>query len=350
MAMQGIDIASYQAGIDLNAVPCDFAIVKATEGTGYTNPDCDRAIQQLYSLGKPSGVYFYARGINGEADFFVDKIQGYIGRSILCIDWESGDNNRWGDMGYLDGLITTIINRTGVKPLIYAPQRAYDEIAAVASAHDCGVWLQKYANMNDTGYQDSPWDEESYNVAMRQYSSCGCLANWSGHLDLDKFYGDVDAWNAYVGIGKPVERSVNVQLWQNNGSDAQKFSVEWEGDYVTLTNVASGLCLDVSNAGTTDGTNVQVYTPNGTDAQKWKIINAPGDYRPDAPVEFVPKVNESMRLDANACGTDWGTNIQIWSANDSDAQKFTIIDHGGGVWTIVNNHAMLPLDVVNGGN
>ena len=31
MAMNGIDIASYQTGIDLGVVPCDFVIVKATE-------------------------------------------------------------------------------------------------------------------------------------------------------------------------------------------------------------------------------------------------------------------------------------------------------------------------------
>ena len=43
MAMNGIDIASYQTGIDLTVVPCDFVIVKATEGTGYVNPDFSRA-------------------------------------------------------------------------------------------------------------------------------------------------------------------------------------------------------------------------------------------------------------------------------------------------------------------
>jgi len=45
MSMNGIDIASYQAGIDLASVPCDFAIIKATEGISYVNPDCDRAFQ-----------------------------------------------------------------------------------------------------------------------------------------------------------------------------------------------------------------------------------------------------------------------------------------------------------------
>ena len=31
MAMNGIDIASYQSGIDLNVVPYDFVIIKATK-------------------------------------------------------------------------------------------------------------------------------------------------------------------------------------------------------------------------------------------------------------------------------------------------------------------------------
>ncbi|HEN8406644.1 TPA: endolysin, partial [Enterococcus faecium] len=43
--MNGIDISSHQTGIDLSKVPCDFVNIKATGGTGYVNPDCDRAFQ-----------------------------------------------------------------------------------------------------------------------------------------------------------------------------------------------------------------------------------------------------------------------------------------------------------------
>ena len=46
MAMNGIDISSYQSGINLTVVPCDFVITKATEGTGYVNPDYERAYAQ----------------------------------------------------------------------------------------------------------------------------------------------------------------------------------------------------------------------------------------------------------------------------------------------------------------
>lgn len=52
MSMNGIDISSWQSGIDLAKVPCDFVIIKATEGLTYVNPDCDRAYQQGLKLGK----------------------------------------------------------------------------------------------------------------------------------------------------------------------------------------------------------------------------------------------------------------------------------------------------------
>ena len=37
--MNGIDISRYQKGINLAAVPCDFVIIKATQGTSYVSPE-----------------------------------------------------------------------------------------------------------------------------------------------------------------------------------------------------------------------------------------------------------------------------------------------------------------------
>ena len=96
MSMNGIDISSWQKGINLNAVPCDFVIVKATGGTEYINPDYNRAMNQAISAGKKVGVYHYARekGCKGsaaaEADFFVKTVQSYIGKAILVLDWGRG--------------------------------------------------------------------------------------------------------------------------------------------------------------------------------------------------------------------------------------------------------------------
>lgn len=201
MVMQGIDIASHQTGIDLNKVPVDFVIEKATQGTGYVNPDCDRVVQQAIKLGKCWGVYHYigGQGAVAEADYFVDNIKGYIGKGLLAVDWEEIQNSAWGNAAYLDALVARVIERTGIKPLIYAQASVYNQVAAIAKKHDCGIWCAQYANDKATGYQDEPWNEGKYACAIRQYSSAGRLPGWSGNLDLNKFYGDANAWAKYAG-------------------------------------------------------------------------------------------------------------------------------------------------------
>lgn len=199
MAMQGIDISAWQAGIDLMKVPCDFVIVKATQGTAYVSESCDEQVQQAISLGKPFGFYHYVGGdgAQAEADFFIDNCAGYFGKGIPCIDWESAENAAWGNTDYLRQLVQRVIDRTGVKPLIYASASSFPW--DVAHALDCGAWVAQYADNNATGYQDSPWNEGACDCAIRQYSSNGRLDGYSGSLDLDKAYMDADGWARYVG-------------------------------------------------------------------------------------------------------------------------------------------------------
>ena len=199
--MNGIDISSWQTGIDLTAVPADFVIIKATEGTGYVNSDCDRAFQQAKQAGKLRGVYHYANGGNAtaEADYFLANIEGYIKDAILCLDWESQNNALCGTGGpartWISNWCNRIVERTGVKPLIYASASLYSEVSGIG---DYGLWIAQYADNNDTGYQDTPWNEGAYDCAIRQYSSHGRLSGWNGNLDLNKAYMDATAWGKYA--------------------------------------------------------------------------------------------------------------------------------------------------------
>ena len=69
--------------------------------------------------------------------------------------------------------------------------------------------------MEPIGYQENPWNEGAYACVMRQYSSSGRLSGWNGNLDLNKFYGDRQAWSRYAGKGnqttpeKPSEEEEN---------------------------------------------------------------------------------------------------------------------------------------------
>lgn len=264
MTLNGIDIASYQTGIDLSVVPCDFVICKATEGTGYVNPDCDRAYQQAKANGKLLGVYHYANGGSAiaEADYFLNNIQGYIGEAILCLDWEHQNNALCGTGGpartWISNWCKRIVEKTGVKPLIYASASLYNEVSGIG---DYGLWIAQYADNNATGYQEHPWNEGAYDCAIRQYSSCGTLSGYGGRLDLDKFYGDSNAWHKYAnpsGETKPVTptpvRKSNEQLadeviagaW-GNGEDRKNRLTQAGYDYNAIQNAVNAKLSKKSN-------------------------------------------------------------------------------------------------------
>ena len=198
MAMNGIDISTWQKGIDLAAVPCDFAICKATQGTGYTSPDCVRQVEQAMSLGKKVGVYHYigGQGAVSEMDFFIDSIKNWVGKVMIVLDWEQGENRAGGNLGYLEQCIARVKERTGIPPVVYASASVFPW--DLCRKHNCGAWVAQYADNNATGYQNTPWNEGKYGCMMRQYSSHGRLPGYGGNLDLNKFYGDPAAWDKYA--------------------------------------------------------------------------------------------------------------------------------------------------------
>lgn len=198
MTMNGIDISNWQKGIDLAAVPCDFVIAKATQGTGYTSPDCVRQVEQAMSLGKKVGVYHYigGQGAVSEMDFFIDSIKNWVGKVMIVLDWEQGENRAWGNLGYLEQCIARVKERTGIPPVVYASASVFPW--DLCRKHNCGAWVAQYADNNPTGYQDAPWNEGKYGCMMRQYSSHGRLPGYGGNLDLNKFYGDPAAWDKYA--------------------------------------------------------------------------------------------------------------------------------------------------------
>lgn len=207
MTLKGIDISSWQQGINVSAVQgVDFAIVKATQGTGYTSPTFAAQAESTLNAGKLLGVYHYVSGgnANAEAAHFVNTVRAYLGRAVLALDWESEENSAWGNVEYLRQVAQEVIRLTGVRPLLYCSQSVLGAVAPIASALNCGLWVAQYANMDATGWQASPWNEGAYSCAIRQYSSAGTLAGYPGRLDLNKFYGDATAWGKYAAVnGKP---------------------------------------------------------------------------------------------------------------------------------------------------
>lgn len=255
MSMNGIDISNWQKDINAGAVPADFVIVKATQGTTYVSPSCDRQYHQAKSAGKLLGVYHYASGGGAvaEADFFLKNIQGYLKEAILVLDWEKGQNAAWEKgVTYAKEFLDRVYNKTGIKPLIYMSKsvcREYDWTSVVNG--DYGLWVAQYANYNPTGYQTNPWtDDKGYGAweapVIFQYSSSGRLTGYNGNLDINIAYMDKEAWGKYAkGIGtskpthvNPPENKPNSP--SNNSPINFTYSVRIEGGKIlpAVTNLA----------------------------------------------------------------------------------------------------------------
>lgn len=151
--------------------------------------------------------------------------------------------------------------------------------------------------------------------------------------------------------GQEVKKMAEVQLYDLNGTDAQKWYVKHNSDGTySFENKACGLYLDVEAGSTKQGAKVQAYEKNGTNSQKFIITQYSG-YTPSfvAPIMITPLVNKNYVLDCVSAGKSNGTKIQTYSSNKTAAQKWTIVDNGDGTWTFINVNSSKALDVVGGG-
>lgn len=157
---------------------------------------------------------------------------------------------------------------------------------------------------------------------------------WMFILGDDDFFGIKSLFNGLfldlkdgnTGAGN------NIWLYSENGTAAQKFKFTTSGENVAIDNgvytIASGLdpnkVVDLSGAGMSDGTNVQLYHDNGTNAQKWIINKISGDiYR-------VYSANSGKVLDVANGSRANGANIWSYSNNNTNAQRWRIRNFGDG--------------------
>ncbi|MFI0897614.1 GH25 family lysozyme [Streptomyces sp. NPDC020983] len=88
MTVNGIDVASYQSS-DYSTSGLDFVVVKATEGSSYTNPRHAGQVAHARAHGLVVGHYHFARpgSASGQADYFLAHAGAKAG-DFLAFDWE----------------------------------------------------------------------------------------------------------------------------------------------------------------------------------------------------------------------------------------------------------------------
>lgn len=125
--------------------------------------------------------------------------------------------------------------------------------------------------------------------------------------------------------GNSQASGANVQVYSDNGTNAQAWATSTSGGITTITNAYSGNAMDVKSNSPANGANVQVCRPNGTQAQQW-VVEPDGETQSNGasvPLYVVHAVSgEGRVLDVKGAGTAVKTNVQVYDDNGTDAQRF----------------------------
>ncbi len=139
------------------------------------------------------------------------------------------------------------------------------------------------------------------------------------------------------------ENEANIQLYESNETDAQKFNIKYIKDgYYEIKSVKSNKMIDVANGGKKEGTNIWQYESNGTDAQKWIIKkNADNTY------SIISKLN-NLYIDVKEGVAKNEQNIQLFTKNGTDAQKFILIKNKSNSTTDININPLAQKTIDDG--
>ena len=113
----------------------------------------------------------------------------------------------------------------------------------------------------------------------------------------------------------------NVHIWENEQKEYQKFDVKYNKnvDAYIITAVHSNKSLDVSGAGQSSGTNVIQYRTHDGNSEQWILKETKSGY-----YNIISKCNY-LNLDVSGGLNTNGTNIQVYEENGTIAQEFKFI-------------------------
>ena len=270
-----------------------------------------------------------------------------------------------------------------------------------------GQNIQIYSSNNSNAQK---WNFTKY---MTKQEKLNQLATENKNAISDGVYKVVNAQNSNyvldIASGSK-NNGANVQLYLSNGTTAQSYKVSHDAQgYVTFINVNSGRALDVSGGKAANYSNVQQYNSNGTKSQKWivkksnagytiisaldsnyvldlsggKVVNSrniqiyQGNGSTAQQWTFEKNITERERLDEMAtqnksmmddgvyyiknrdvkfaldvasASLNSGANVQLYSLNKTDAQKWLVSHDSKGYVSFKNVNSGMYLTATGSSN
>lgn len=150
-------------------------------------------------------------------------------------------------------------------------------------------------------------------------------------------------------IVQSVEVNNNTNVINGNSTTCSKWwkIYQTKDNYLTFESTCtSGMVLDVSGGSANIGTNVEMYIADDTKAQKWQLLSGPT--LPDGIYSITTSIDSTRVLDIAGGSRSNGANVQLYGSNKTLAQKWIIkYDYATDSYSFTNPVSNKLLEVIN---
>jgi 5-hydroxyisourate hydrolase-like protein (transthyretin family) len=324
------DIDGRQLGQDLNGVytitttlsqpkAFDIATGSTANGAALQTYADNKTVAQRFKFIRDSNGYFTVINLKSNKALDIPSAQATAGVDIQQYTANGTDAQKWA------------VSSAGTGVLYLTPKLAsglHLGVSGSSTANGAKIQLQKASTTNKA---------QIFKLTRVDVLPQGVYNITAAHATNKA----LDIANGSTASG------ANIQLYQANGSGAQKFTFRYDSStgYYFIVNPQSQKVLDVAGAGTANGTNVQLYSTNYTVAQAWSAERSANGYR------FYSACS-GLALDVAGGLSANGTNIQMHTPNGTAAQEFSLRVATqalpNGTYTIGASYTNKVLDIANG--
>lgn len=148
-------------------------------------------------------------------------------------------------------------------------------------------------------------------------------------------------YGTFTSIGSN-DNSATIVQWDASSSGTQNWKIVADGKTVTVGGVeyptyivrhpSVERALDISGASYAAGTQLQLWDINGSDAQRWVFV--PQNPIPDGTYEICPYVNNKNSISISGGSTALGAAGCMWARSDYNYQKWVVETDSNGITKI----------------
>lgn len=144
------------------------------------------------------------------------------------------------------------------------------------------------------------------------------------------------------------ENNAIVQQYSRNNSQAQRWFIRDSGAGYYLQSALGNWVLDLSSGNTANGAAIRLYAPNGTASQLFVVSSSDVSITTGVSMIITSVANKKLVTDVTSASTANGARVQLYSSNNTNAQKYRFESIGNGTYKIVNINSGKMLDVAGG--